>query len=655
MSYHNISNPATNAQRQTVNAQGQSAPAGYHYMPDGTLMSNAVMAPNKVIRNFDLNLSDLPYASEVRQFTISGDNGAQFILEIRNEDTYYYNFTTRAFQVAPSRLEKTITNGIYRDSVAFPTVTSGVYSNIAARNDKVTGTVNGNVTASTTVVLDQTIESLGISVGDRVTGNATLDGLIFYVAAIPSANTFTLSAPATISNDTVLSFYGHQYDIYLYAVPGTMHATYHEYRFGDGSLDINNSKGSTSLLMRKVIYQYAPIDLTISGDSPNNTISGVSTDAVISTSRGKSKAKTPFSYVFTADNDSAVRVLKQPSSSDVSAFIEPVVGAAPVTLPGENIYPATAATALVNGAITGPFSSSPPTMNIILDTNVGTIKVGDRVTTTSPHGLNNSIFTVTATNGTTTATLSPQLALADNLLLSFSNQMNYSWPVTNFADKIKAGMIVAPGGIVTAGTVVGDYEDTITIFENTEKEQVIVKNKIQAVDTKAQKPTIVKGLVTVQPGDITFNKQQVLALAGDTLKVGGYGENEILRVFGWDVRFTDLKVTLIAPTTTTSGVVTNSATIGVNSREGVINNVSRVGGIGINPALQNPLITGGGGATGAGNWTADAVQTLENGITLTIENTGRIATITGNIEIIKAGTASQILRFDLEKFLSDTA
>jgi hypothetical protein len=654
MSYHNISNPATNAQRQTVNAQGQSAPAGYHYMPDGTLMSNAVMAPNKVIRNFDLNLSDLPYASEARQFTISGDNGAQFILEIRNEDTYYYNFTTRAFQVAPSRLEKTITNGIYRDSVAFPTVTSGVYSNIAARNDKVTGTVNGNVTASTTVVLDQTIESLGISVGDRVTGNATLDGLIFYVAAIPSANTFTLSAPATISNDTVLSFYGHQYDIYLYAVPGTMHATYHEYRFGDGSLDINNSKGSTSLLMRKVIYQYAPIDLTISGDSPNNTISGVSTDAVISTSRGKSKAKTPFSYVFTADNDSAVRVLKQPSSSDVSAFIEPVVGAAPVTLPGENIYPAITATALVNGAIIAP---SPPTMNIILDTNVGTIKVGDRVTTTSPHGLNDSIFTVTATNGTTTATLSPQLALADNLLLSFSNQMNYSWPVTNFADKIKSGMMVVYDGVnnVTADTVVSDYEDTITILENTEKEQVIVKNKIQAVDTKAQKPTIVKGLVTVQPGDITFNKQQVLALAGDTLKVGGYGENEILRVFGWDVRFTDLKVTLIAPTTTTSGVVTNSATIGVNSREGVINNVSRVGGIGINPALQNPLITGGGGATGAGNWTADAVQTLENGITLTIENTGRIATITGNIEIIKAGTASQILRFDLEKFLSDTA
>jgi hypothetical protein len=572
MSYHNISSPATNAQRLTVNAQGQQAPAGYHYMPDGTLMADAEhgVVSSKVIRNLDLSLSDLPYASEVRQFTISGDSGAQFILEIKSGSTFY-NFTTNTFQAAASRLEKTIANGNYKGSITFPTVAT--------------------------------------------------DG---------------------------------QYDIYLYAVPGTIHAAYRESRFGDGSLDVNGSSGSSSLVMQKVIYQYATIDLTISGYSPNGTISGVNTNAIISTSRGKSKVKTPFSYVFTAGLASgyAVRVLKQPSSSDVLAFIEPVVGAAPVTLPGENIYPDITATALVNGAIDPPPG---PTMNIVLDTNVGTIKVGDRVTTTtSPHGLNNSIFTVTATNGTTTATLSPQLGLANNLPLSFSNQMNYSWPVTNLADKIKAGMIVVPDVNVTTGTVVSDYEDTITIFEDTEKEQVIVKNKIQAVDTKAQKPTIVKGLVTAQPGDITFNKQQVLALAGLPLKVGGYGESEILRVFGWDVRFTDLKVTLTAPTTTTT-LATTTSTITVANTEGVINGVSRVKGIGINPALQNPLITGGGGATGSGDWTADAAQTLENGITLTVENTGKIATITGNIEIIKAGTASQNLRFDLEKFLSDTA
>jgi hypothetical protein len=585
MSYHNTSSPTANAQRLAINAQGQSAPAGYHYMPDGTLMLDTEhsVIPDKVIRSFDLDLSDLTYASETKYFTISGDNGAQFILEIKSGSNFY-NFTTNTFQAAASRLEKTIANGNYKGSITFPTVAT--------------------------------------------------DG---------------------------------QYDIYLYAVPGTIHAAYREVRFGDGSLDINGSSGSNSLMMQKVIYQYATIDLTISGYSPNGAVTGVNTNAVISTSRGKSKAKTPFSYVFTANSGSgyAVRVLKQPSSSDVLAFIEPVVGAAPVTLPGENIYPAvtTAAIGTVGGGTTvNSVSGSTVTMFIAPSLMSGPIKVGDRIHCAARSGFASSIVTVTTTSTSPTKTFemsqtAASLGLVANDVLSFSNQMNYSWPVTNFADKIKAGMIVVTGTStnVTAGTVVSDYEDTITIFENTEKEQVIVKDKIQAVDTKAQKPTIVKGLVTVQPGDITFNKQQVLALAGDTLKVGGYGINEIFRVYGWDVRFTDLKVTLTAPTTTTSEVVTGSATIEVNSREGVIDDVSRVGGIGINPALQNPLITGGGGTTGLGDWTVDGLQTLENGITLTVENTGKIATITGNIQIIKAGTASQTLRFDLEKFLSDTA
>jgi hypothetical protein len=55
--------------------------------------------------------------------------------------------------------------------------------------------------------------------------------------------------------------------------------------------------------------------------------------------------------------------------------------------------------------------------------------------------------------------------------------MNYSWPVTNFADKIKAGMIVVTGANVTAGTVVGDYKNQVKILEGTEKEQVIVKKQ----------------------------------------------------------------------------------------------------------------------------------------------------------------------------------
>ena len=38
MSYHNIPSSAI---QSATNAQGQTAPAGYHYMPDGSLMSDA--------------------------------------------------------------------------------------------------------------------------------------------------------------------------------------------------------------------------------------------------------------------------------------------------------------------------------------------------------------------------------------------------------------------------------------------------------------------------------------------------------------------------------------------------------------------------------------------------------------------------------------
>jgi len=442
-----------------------------------------------------------------------------------------------------------------------------------------------------------------------------------------------------------------QYDIYLYAKPGTKHVPYTEARFSDGSLDINGSNGSNSLLMQKVIYQYDALTLTLQGFSIDGTVSGTMGTDTVSTNRGKSKAKTAFSFTCTAGATAAYRILKQPVANDVLSFIQPVVGSAPVDLPGEDIYPTVSNTDTVDGAV----SSS---NRIVMDTNVADkMVVGDKVTGT---GISSSA-TVTVTHLNPDSDnpkefqVSEAVSISDGVTLSFSNQKNYSWPVNNYVNIIKEGMILAAATNVTAGSAVGKYQDTITIFEDTIDEEIIIKNEHPAVDTLSKKPTIVKGLVTVQEGQITFNKQQVLALAGDTLKVGGYGESEILRVYGWEVKFTDLAIALTAPTTTTTEATSAHATIAVADREGVINNVSTVSGIGISSSAANPTLTTGGGLDGAGDWIMDAVQTLENGITLTVENTGRIATITGNIEIIKAGTADQTLRFDINKLLSNSA
>jgi hypothetical protein len=642
MSYHNTSTPVA---KSTTNAQGQTAPTGYHYMPDGSLMldsSHVGYQEDKVITSFDLDLSDLPASSSVRSFTFIGDSGAEFILEIKNEDNHYYNFVTSSFQAAKANLENAIGGGNYKGAITFPTVTDD-----------------------------------------------------------------------------------DQYDISVYAKPGTKHSPYNEVRFGDGSLDINSSTGSNSLMMQKVVYQYTALTLTINGFSPTSTVSATLTPDTIATSRGRSLSKTAFSFVASAAGTAAYRVLRQPISSDIVSFLQPVVGAAPIDLPGENIYP-TATAAFegddINGAITsgaiveidadvagnvviGDKITTPVTTDTVngardasavavtMDAAVATkMAVGDQVTGNA--ALDAGIFTVASLDSTNVFSISSAVAIADGVTLTFSskinrslttvlnlnppaqakqftmsqdiqfrdnapltffNQKNFSWPINNFAHLLQDGMILIPITNLTEGTTVGSYRDSITIFPGTKNEKTITKNKKPALSTLAKKPTIVKGLVTVQEGQIVFDKQQVLALAGDTLKVGGYGVSEVLRLYGWEIRLTDLAVTLTAPTTTTTEATAAHATIAVADKEGVINNFSRVGGIGINPALQNPLITSGGGADGAGDWVMDAVQTLESGVTLTVENTGRVATITGNIEIIKAGTASQTIRFDIEKILSTSA
>jgi hypothetical protein len=93
----------------------------------------------------------------------------------------------------------------------------------------------------------------------------------------------------------------------------------------------------------------------------------------------------------------------------------------------------------------------------------------------------------------------------------------------------------------------------------------------------------------------------------------------------------------------------------VASRNGILDDISTVSGIGINPSLADPTVdTGAGAVTGAGTLVLTAAQTLEDGATLTFANAGLVATITGNIHVLKAGTASQRLRFDIDNLLSIT-
>tara|TARA_R110002012_G_scaffold3317_2_gene15499 strand:- start:2307 stop:4040 length:1734 start_codon:yes stop_codon:yes gene_type:complete len=575
---HGYSHTSSTASAQNrTNAQGQVAPPGFHYMPDGTLMSDAVhteLYGSKVIQSFILDVSDIGAAGENRVFTINATNNSEFRLEIKNSSGLYYNFNTKAFQTAATRLSDKTNGGSYEVMVLFPS-----------------------------------------SASDE------------------------------------------QYDVYLWAGDGVQHADYNEVRFGDGSIDINSSTGSSSLLLQKVIYQYEDVTLTLSPYSPGGAVGiGSPVSNTIVVSRGKTSRKMPFEISLTSPlATKSYQITKQPTHKDVVAFIEPVIGSAPINLPGENIYPTKTASGL-----TGAVMSSTATVTMADSIGDLGLKIGDKVIQATGPFFANIVTVVAITGGGLSAnqfTASEAVSVGNGVRLDFYNRMNYSWPIDNYANIIRPGMFVVPtsDGLIPKDTVIAEYKDSTIELEGTESEKEIIKSLIPAVRTMANRPTVVKGLVTVQAGNIVFNKQLALELEGDTLKVGGYGESAIFDLYGYRVRFSDMTIALTPITTTTTSAVSNSTSVPVASRNGILDSISSVSGIGIDPSVANPTVSSGAGTvSGAGTIVLSAAQTLEDGITLTFAGAGQKATISGDIEILKAGTANQALRFDVDKLITYT-
>ena len=204
------------------------------------------------------------------------------------------------------------------------------------------------------------------------------------------------------------------------------------------------------------------------------------------------------------------------------------------------------------------------------------------------------------------------------------------------------------------------------MFEGERNEGVIENIRIPGVDTRNIQPLIVRDgttkVVTTTTGSstnpiyLTFDQQALLAFGGGAnARMFSYGVSEINRLTGYDVEFSDLAVALtkVGTTTTASTVGAASTSVAIARRDGIMDGISTVSGIGIDPAVVNPtVVSGAGSVTGAGTIVLSAAQELESGIGLTFAGVGTIATVTGNIKINNVGNEDVSLRFDLEKFLT---
>ena len=229
MSYHNggSSTSSRSSSKRKGNKflktkDGVAAPSGFHYMPNGKLMSDADHIAvsgyiEKQINIFTMDTHDIAHGGETRKFKINGTKGAFFSLEvIDNADGDSYDFSTKTFTAAASSLNKIELNGFYSGSIVFPSATSNNYTvNLTAetveniktfhqpidefRNED--GSLNLNkTTGSTSSILRKIIESPA-SANSRISCVAPS----MYTAGVVQKVAGTVSSSNRVVFDTALA------------------------------------------------------------------------------------------------------------------------------------------------------------------------------------------------------------------------------------------------------------------------------------------------------------------------------------------------------------------------------------------------------------------------------------------------------------------
>jgi len=103
----------------------------------------------KKIQSLSIPLSTLPYLTSYRSFTIRGDEGASFILQIVTSSNLFYNFKTRTFAAgfsSKNALKAKISGGEYSGTIKFPTNGDGLtYTIILMANPSTDTVLNKNV------------------------------------------------------------------------------------------------------------------------------------------------------------------------------------------------------------------------------------------------------------------------------------------------------------------------------------------------------------------------------------------------------------------------------------------------------------------------------------------------------------------------------
>ena len=583
---------------------GVKAPNGFHYMPSGKLMSDADHIAvhgyiEQKITSFNVDSRDILNEGETRSFYVSGDKEAIFSFEIYDNTGKYYNFDTKTWSTEKAMLSKKKLNGTYAISVKFDALPDS------------------------------------------------------------SLKTYTINLFAETVYNTK-----------------TIHADFGDFRNADNSININKTTGSNSSILTRIIYQDAIKTLKISCVAPS--LYDTSADAI----NGATSSTNRIVIDGDATDPNVVQVGDKITTTGIASAVHALVTKVDPDGDNENEIEMSISDSATNDAavtFTPAFNGMTP-HDADSDTGTQSISVssGNKIKTifsisiTPLTGRTFSVIKTPTVNDlcayTTVTFESAALAIENE---DVSSSTYYRWPITNIAS-LGRGMALdssrsRTGGNTTSQTSISNYKTTTTKKEviegeyNTYIKSVTVDDiSVGAVDAYGNDVTAVdrKGRITAQKGNIVFNKQQADALKSDTgVRIFAYGANNIETLTGVRVALSNVTIsyqgdgTTAATSTTTTSGVDNSTTIPL-TEVGNISQGMTISGVGINPAVANPVVSSKNAISGAGNVIASAAQTLESGQTLFFEDGATTVTVRGNIEISNMAINNISLFFDVERFLT---
>jgi len=575
------------------------APSGFHYMPNGRLMSDADHIAKygyaeKKIKEIIINTSDVGGAGGTRTLRVVSDLGAIFSVEIyEGNRSSYYNFVTKKWSANHYKLiNAEVSSGSYSVNISFPPVSSLKTFTINVYSETVQNIRTKHITYTESRNIDGSLDtnSLSDEYSDIVTRTIYQDApvkiLISAIAPSKSAQS-TATVNGTVSNTNRMILDQDATDSNVVAVGDLIVCTGIASSLGvlvtkinpdgDNIHEIEMSAADTVSDGVEVVFFPA-----FRGMTPNGYPSGINNTgrAVINADSG-SYTSLPFSMTLTSTGSRAFTQVKTPTTEDLCVFKKITIGAAALPIIGE--------------------SQS---------------LVGAR----------------------------------------------YRWPVDNVAG-LANGMLLDPsrrdGGNNTTAAVISDYVTTRSLQKiNTKnKYQTTVETYnetelfVSGIDTTGVSASVVdrNGRLTSQAGNITFSSQQVEDFSSDSnVVIYAQGPLQIKEATGMGVKVNSIKITPTQVSTTTSAASSASTTIAVTEATDIVVGQS-VRSVGISSASANPIVVSKSEPTGACNIVVSSAQTLEDGATLFFDGASKEFLIEGVIIIDNVPIIDTEIFFNVER------